>query len=218
MRWKAGPPTTIAGLSGGQGSGSFHPHRHNPNPRNTGLSLHGPTRFAEWEVGRALLSRFPVSPAFPSKCHAPTPPFQPAPNFHARCVFQLHPYFLPNSQSPANATPPRQAPKNNDRSNPIEAPPFAFELLCVVSVAPGGFLRLQRGDAHSPRSRIRLTGQGWAPEVFRRRALRPDGVRGSSGGGRWEVSGERGNQPQCSPKRTAELSSTGVFEMAMWRG
>lgn len=39
MRWKAGPPTTIAGLSGGQGSGSFHPHRNNPNPRNTGLSL-----------------------------------------------------------------------------------------------------------------------------------------------------------------------------------
>lgn len=38
------------------------------------------------------------------------------------------------------------------------------------------------------------------------------------GGGRWEVSGERGNQPQCSPKRTAELSSTSVFEMALWRG
>lgn len=38
MSWKAGPPM-IAGLSGGQGQVRFHPHRSNPNPRNTSLSL-----------------------------------------------------------------------------------------------------------------------------------------------------------------------------------
>lgn len=56
MRWKAGPPTTIAGLSGGQGSGSFHPHRKTLTHETPAFRCrHVDAICTLQEVGRALL-------------------------------------------------------------------------------------------------------------------------------------------------------------------
>lgn len=90
MRWKAAGPQ---GCPAVRGKFRFHPHRNNPNPRNTSLSLQARwTRFAlcRMEVGRAL---FRVSfPAFGemSRAHSqlqisnllPTPLMEIQLNFH----------------------------------------------------------------------------------------------------------------------------------------
>lgn len=100
-----------------------------------------------------------------------TRPF-PTPNFHLLVVFsnpldgdaaEFPPYLaasIPNlQQMPA----PRQAPKNNGRSSPTRSKPRRW----FWSRWPRGGSCVCSGAMHSPRSRIRLTGQGGgAPKVF----------------------------------------------------